>query len=120
LPVTKASPNEKMLFKSDILPVQYKYFEKIINFTKQNNIKLIMVNMPMSATELKSFSPGRIAYFDKLFQSKTDNSSVFYLNFSQTGKFPIEDYMDYTHLNPAGADKFSVMLNDSLVKIVKQ
>lgn len=119
-PVTKASPNDKMLFKSNVLPVQYKYFEKIIEFTSQNNIKLILVNMPMRETEIKSFSDSIIARFDNLFQSKTNNNKVFYLNFGRVNQFTINDYMDYTHLNPEGADKFSVMLNDSLNKIISK
>lgn len=76
--------------------------------------------MPMRETEIKSFSDSIIARFDNLFQSKTNNNKVFYLNFGRVNQFTINDYMDYTHLNPEGADKFSVMLNDSLNKIISK
>ncbi len=118
-PITKASPNDKKSYDSNILPVQMKYFENILSFAKENKIKLILVNMPMRDLEINSFNDSTVRYFDNLFKSKADNKSVFYVNFGKYTKFTLDDYVDYTHFNPKGADKFSLMLNDSLKKIVE-
>lgn len=107
----KAGPNETAKRNSEILPIQQEYFEKILEFCSENNIKVFMVMPPTRKNELASYTEEITNKFDEYFKSK-ENDQVFYLNYSKDERFKLEDYQDKTHLNIEGADKFSEILGD--------
>lgn len=108
-----AKENEKVTRESTVLPLQQKYFDKILEFCEDNNIKINMIMMPTRTNELESYSEETIKKFDDYFKSK-ENENVRYLNFARDSRFVLEDYQDKTHLNKEGADKFSEILNEAL------
>lgn len=108
-----AKENEKVTRESTLLPVQQEYFDKILEFCEENNIKVKMIMMPTRATELESYTEETIKEFDEYFKSKESNN-IKYLNFARDSRFVLKDYQDKTHLNKDGADKFSEILNGVL------
>lgn len=100
--------------KHNILPVQEKYFNTIIDFCDENEIKLFLVMMPVRGQELGNYPDSVITEMDLLFEDKSNQINGYYLNYSKDSRFEKEDFLDITHLNSFGADKFSVILNDDI------
>lgn len=93
--------------------IQVRYFERILEFSKKNNINIILVMPPTRNDELKIYKPNEIKEFDE-FLKKYENENVVYLDFSTDNSFNLKDYTDLTHLNEAAAIRFSEKLNDSI------
>lgn len=100
------------------LPGQEHYFDEILKFAKDRKIKVFMVLPPTRQNELAAYSKETIQEFDAYFKSKADNKTVFFLDYSTHPDFEFKDYADITHLIEEGADKFSIILNRDLMKII--
>lgn len=114
----EAKKNEQAKRNSNRLPIQEKYFEKILKFCSDNNIKVVMVMPPTRKNELVNYTQETMDKFDNYFKSK-ENEQVFYLNYSKDERFNLEDYQDKTHLNKEGADRFSEILNRDIQNFTK-
>lgn len=101
------------------LKVQEDYFSKIINLCKKEDITVFMVMLPIRQNELNSYRIEDIEKFEAYINTLVDNTNVYYLNFSTNPDYKTEDYTDITHLNEKAADRFSKVLNDSLLNIIK-
>lgn len=99
--------------------IQIKYFEKILKFSKKNNIKVFLIMPPTRFEELKLYKPNEINEFDE-FLKKYENENVVFLDFSTDNAFDLDDFTDLTHLNEAAANRFSEKLNDSIELIKKK
>jgi hypothetical protein len=125
LPITKASKNDKAAMGStitstEVLPIQKKYFLQILDFAKANNKKVILLFAPARSEEIEMTKASVKSEIDNLISEKVNNKSVFFLDFSRDKNFKLTDFTDITHLNPNAADKFSVMLNDSVKTVLKR
>ncbi|MEG0586011.1 MAG: hypothetical protein RR504_06450 [Christensenellaceae bacterium] len=93
-----------------------KYFNKIVELCKQNNIELIIISPPIPI--------GSVLYYDNyqqqhdFFKQLSANNNVVYYDFNlvKPDKFKREDnyYYDFGHLNGIGATKYSEVLCDFL------
>jgi hypothetical protein len=102
------------------LEIQELYFQEIIDLCRDNNIKVFIVMLPIRENELISYSQDELDEFNSFINGYVDNNSTYYLNFSLIDDFNTEDYTDITHLNEEAADRFSSILNDSLMEILEQ
>lgn len=110
--VAKAS--DKIERDTTMLPIQKNYFEKIVAYCRDRNIKLIFVMPPTRAEERVNYTAESIAAFES-YLSQFKNTV--YLNFSESKDYEMKDFSDITHLNEAAADRFSKALNDSIEKV---
>ncbi len=93
-------------------PADYRQLEEemselewFIKRCHQNNIKLIVVNMPVSSGHPKLSPPGlRERYLQNL--SRIASSADLYLDYENNTVMNDADFMDTVHLNPDGAQKF--------------
>jgi hypothetical protein len=97
------------------LAVQVRYFERILDYAAKHHMKVAMIMLPLRDGELKNYDTLEIRKIDAYIQSKM-NSTVTYFNYSTSPLFTIDDYADITHLTPAGAKKFTLMLDNDLSK----
>jgi hypothetical protein len=107
--VAKAS--DKIERDTTMLPVQKDYFEKIVAYCDDRNIKLILVMPPTREEERINYTAKSIIRFEN-YLSRFKTST--YLNFSESKDYVMKDFSDITHLNEAAADRFSRSLNDSI------
>ncbi|WP_298998225.1 hypothetical protein ACOKFD_01450 [Flagellimonas sp. S174] len=82
-------------------PVEKKYLQQIVNFCRDNDLELILVNPPIH-NSLHDKQDGMYGFYEKYF------SSVPFYDFS---KMDMEDgyFVDLVHLSPTGADYFSTL-----------
>lgn len=92
-----------------INPGQFSTFRQIIAFLKSQNVRIILVNAPVSSAKYRSYS--NIAYFDSLMRSSAE-----YVNFNSTTKLKDTiDFYDADHLNQSGVEKFNRELIERLL-----
>ena len=112
----KATPNDRANRDISRKEIQVKYFENILNYCAENNIKVFLLFLPTRENEMKSYTDNQIKEFHNfLDQYLTEN--VFLLNFTNDTTYSIDDFADITHLTPKAADRFSKQLNDTIMAI---
>ena len=90
-------------------------YEKICSLCKKRGARIVLVSTPVYKTYQDAMSEVLLSdmrdFVDSL-KSKYDN--VEYYNFLFSQEFNDEDFFDAGHLTLTGAEKFSMMLKDSL------
>ncbi|MBQ8164849.1 MAG: hypothetical protein IJZ94_03440 [Clostridia bacterium] len=89
------------------------YLKKIINFCKENDIKLIAVTSPKSSDYLKQYTDynSNMDVFDELFES----NGIDYVDLNRSeeiSNYNNSHFMDIGHLNGAGAELYSEYLSE--------
>ena len=112
-PVPKGREGDFVKRDTTILNIQKEYFEKIISYSKANNIIVFLVMPPTRNIERKSYSDNYITNFDKYFIEKCEKNKIFYINYFNVN-FDLSLFMDDTHLTPNGASVFSNLLNNDI------
>lgn len=85
---------------------QYYFLSKINDLCKRKNIKLLVVNMPITDTNEKLLKPGLYqTYLNKLSQFASSNNAQF-LDFNDHSVFTKTDFNDGVHMNARGSMKF--------------
>lgn len=102
--------------KPEITPQEIKYLQKIIEFCKENKIKLILIQTP------KNYLREDYSNYDhKEFYEYYDNhlSGIDFLDFSKL-QLPKNAYWDITHVDIVGAEYFSHFIqNKGFSKLLK-
>lgn len=96
------------------LPIQEQYFERILALVKDRGLRAVLLMPPTRDIELKSYPPGALAEFDAWLDAKAKAYGVPFLTYAGRPEFLAEDFADFSHLTPKGADKFSVILDADL------
>ncbi len=84
------------------------YLDSIVELTKQNNIKLILVNIPFQKKYLEKVPSNFIEYYN-LQKSRMLEKVVTVLDYGQI-ELPDTYFKDYNHLDLEGANYFTEML----------
>ena len=113
-PQPKAKAGDFLTRSSEIMNEQKNAYDKIILFCKENDIKIIQLMLPLRDIELNCYTLETKEKFDNLFIT---NVYAKYISYASESDFTISDFMDDTHLNLNGADKFTKLLNTDLIKL---
>lgn len=95
---------------------EIKYFTKIIEECKKNNIELILVTQPYNPAYANSKS--NIDVFDSFIKSRISDKNIIYFNGNSEEileQFTSNDFYDHSHLFKNGAKKF----NDLVINRIK-
>ena len=116
LPADYFKPSLKIeLQEKQLQPKQIQYFEKIVTLLKSSNIDLVLVTQPIHPQYYKlSKDLNRNAFLDGL----SKKHDLTYIDFNGMGDFKYRHYYDAHHLNKTGAEKFSQLVSDSLLKLL--
>lgn len=104
--------------ESVMLDIQKEYFEKIVDYCRDKNIKVIVVMPPLKEKELKLYKKADLKEFNQ-YISKSIGDDGIYLNFTSDDRFNINDFRDRTHLSKEGADKFSKILWEKIEREIE-
>ena len=111
LPQPKAKSGDYLKRDSNVIEIQKRAYLEIIDFCKYHDIELFFLMPPLRSIEMDNYDISVINTFDNMFYEDSNNK---YLKFSNNSVFTINDFMDDTHLNIIGADKFSNLVNIAL------
>ena len=104
---SKASPNDKVKRKTDILDIQREYYERIIDLCHENNIQVTVFTMPVRDGEMESYTKEDINRFHQVVTTPLSSRDS-YVDMTYLEEFRnYKDYTDITHLNSKVADRFT-------------
>jgi len=108
---SKVEKNE--IEQKELVILQLKYFEKIIHLLNEKNIELILITQPMHPDAYaRTKDLGQNDFLDSIATLK----NLRYHNFNGNQTFTGDQYYDSHHFNKKGAEKFSHLVCDSLLK----
>lgn len=91
-------------------------FEEIMKLLKENQIKPIVVVCPVTEFYRRNIDGDRIiAEFEKIITSFQNRYEFQYLDYFESSLFEESDFMDYSHLNLKGAEKFTRLLDKEII-----
>ena len=98
-----------------------KIMDHMINTCIQKNIIPIMISTPVYKSYYQSYLPAKEKWRKNYIHQFIEKypSSIF-LDYEQDSRFKVTDFKNEDHLNPKGAEKFSKILNDTLLSIKPQ
>ncbi len=107
---------------STILEIQKFYFQKIVSYCEEKEIKLYVVMPPVRDEELVSYTDEEIMAFHDMLQEVLGEQYLdSYIDCSNLLEFKhYSNYTDITHLNEEAADKFSTYLNEEIQLKMRQ
>ena len=114
----KALPNNKYSYSIKRLNIQVTYFEKLLTLCSQMKCKVFLTMLPVRKNALNNYTQQEIEEFNRFITLHT-NANIFYMNYSLSPDYNIEDYTDITHLNERAANKFSFQLNNFILSKFK-
>jgi len=112
--IAKTSDNKKRSIKR--LQIQVNYFEKTLKLCKSNKIKVFLIILPLRNEELDNYDQKDLLDF-RNFINNYLNETVNFIDFSLDKGYRMKDFTDITHLNSVAADRLSIQLSDSLIKL---
>jgi hypothetical protein len=92
-----------------------KELDNIIEYGKENNIKIVLVTSPTYHTYSENLNNRQLSLMSHLLDSITkNNQNVFWADYLKDKNFTKEDFYDGDHLRLQGAKKFTEILNQKL------
>jgi len=108
-----AKVTDSVVRRTRRLPIQLKYFEKILQDCEEHGTRVTMCMLPIREAEQRAYDKSQIEEFMGFITPYTsENVDLIDLTFDDNYK--MTDYTDITHLNEAAAEQLSVQL-DSLI-----
>jgi hypothetical protein len=92
------------------LPIQEQYFKRILEWAAGKGVRVVMVMPPLRRVELDAYASGVVDAFDDWLERSAREHGAVYVNFARHPEFTDLDFADVTHLDEAGADRFSRLL----------
>jgi hypothetical protein len=123
-PDYQAPPNtlgDLSLYKQVYNPVnaklfetQMKYLNKMLKLCKEHQIKLYLVNMPLTAENKRLLPQSVWNRYHQLVETSAAQSGAIYLNADKVAQYTLKDFEDSCHLNANGGKKFYSTLVEAL------
>lgn len=109
-------------FKPKVLETQLSYFEKFLAFARKEGITVTLVNMPLTAENLKLLPEGAYEKYLSGVKSLATKYGAQLLDFDDQKTFPRSEFADTVHLNGLGGKHFfelvaqQINVNENLQK----
>jgi hypothetical protein len=96
--------------------LQLKFLKREFTLCHENNIDLVLVNMPLSSININLLGRRRYENFSDIVGHTSLLRGVRYIDLGSTKSFPIALFQDSAHLTGAGAKQFIDLLTESMKK----
>ena len=98
------------------IPENIHCLEKIIKELKDKGVFPVIITTPVYRTYSDNADIQRYGRLQKNIENLCTNSNIKYFNYFSDPRFVIEDFVNDDHLNPKGAEKFSKIINEEILK----
>ena len=89
---------------------------EIITYCLKNDIEVYLISYPIYKTYRANYVKEKYTRRNTFLDSITKNPKIKYIDFETDSRFKVDDYKNDDHLNPTGAKKLSVLINDIVSK----
>jgi len=101
-------------FKQKEFATQCSYLEKMLSFCDQQGIEVVLVNMPLTADNIKLLTPGAYQLYKQNVTALAKRYHSEFIDMQDTSQFDKSLYCDTAHMTGAGGVKFFKSLADKL------
>ncbi|HEY0740156.1 MAG TPA: hypothetical protein VGD40_01805 [Chryseosolibacter sp.] len=101
-----ASDEDFIKRRFGFLDLQVKYFDRILQFSRDHGIVVFICMPPLRKEELEQYTERQIADF-RGFVNKRAGEDIYFLDSAADPSFQTSDFIDFAHLNQAAADRYS-------------
>lgn len=97
----------------DFIEENLSYFKKIVSYCKIRNIKLVFITTPTWHTYYEKLDKKQL---DKMYDIIHGYTEIEYHDYLKDNRFVEDDFYDGDHLSDVGAKKFTLILNEEILK----
>ncbi len=90
----------------DLFKLEKTFFEKLLVSAEKNDIRLVVVNMPLTSLNVKLMPPGVYDEYLETVRGLTEKHGFLFANFNDDTKFPSSLFYDTAHMNSSGGKRF--------------
>lgn len=103
-------------FNKKIFNGQVKFLHRLLAYCKEQNIKLVLVNMPLTPDNVAIMPAGFYQNYLSTVSKEVESFGGQFLDLNQPSTFTNSCFADCVHLNGLGGKRFFQVLSDSLVQ----
>lgn len=92
-------------FKEETYKNQLAWLNKCLDYCKDNNIRPVLLNLPVSDVAVKMFSPRVYEKCVAAMKDVANKHDVTFVDLQASGKFVFSDFGDAVHMNEVGGKK---------------
>lgn len=92
-------------FKEDTYKNQLAWLNKCLSYCKENNIRPVLLNLPVSDDAIKMFPPGVYDKCVAVMKDVANEHGATFVDLQASGKFAFSDFGDAVHMNEIGGEK---------------
>jgi hypothetical protein len=107
--------HHSMMYKNN-LQGNLDALEQIITRLKEKQIAVVLLTTPVHPTYSNHILPAKYQEMQEHIGRLCEKYDLRYFNYMYDQRFSTEDYANSDHLNPAGAEKFSKVINEDILK----
>lgn len=99
-----------------LFDIEKQFLEKLLSSAKVNDIKVIVVNMPLTSLNVKLMPPGTHDDYLQSVEMLSARYGAVFEDFNDDTRFPSSVFYDTVHMNSAGGKRFV----DALVDVISE
>jgi hypothetical protein len=111
----RVDSHERQMRQVDLLP-NVAALERTCAMLKQRNVSVVFITVPTQHTYYDHINLKSYQRMQDTIKQITEKCGVPYFNYLRDERFTTEDFINSDHLNSRGAEKFSRILNEDVVK----
>lgn len=116
--ITSVRRHSTKVCKSEI---PYENISVIIDEAEKMHCKVLLITLPTTVFYRNAISDTtQSAMLNQVAKLKEEHRNLYYINYTDSPYFGLSDFHDADHLNVAGANKISSMVNDTLLRLDKK
>lgn len=109
--------NEKhRTMKAESIPQNVQYLSELFEALRAKNISVVMLTTPCFRTYNESLDTERYARMQNEVRQLSEKYGIEYINYLKDERFVTEDFQDSSHLSTKGAEKFTDIIKDEIVR----
>ena len=98
----------------DLFATNTAFFFSMLDYLQEKNIKTIICTLPLYKTYIENLNPNIVNRRNQIIDSIKNKypNIIIFENENNTNYFHATDYINHNHLNPDGAKKYTLLVND--------
>ncbi|MDZ4835245.1 MAG: DUF1574 family protein [Candidatus Melainabacteria bacterium] len=99
-----------------LFKVEKQFFDKLLDTAKKNDVRVVVVNMPLTSLNVRMMPPGIYDEYLEAVRTSTEKRGFVFANLNDDTKFPSSLFYDTVHMNSVGGQR----LVDAVVDVIYQ
>lgn len=107
----------KTMMEPDLIDKNTGYLGELLDALTKRKVIPVFISIPVYESYFKNADPDKIATMEKVIGNLCEKYHCYYFNNLNNKNFNVDDFADDDHLNLKGSEKYSLLLNDEIIKI---